>query len=154
MNYEELLLEADNHGISVDENFPFESNVQGLYIDNNIALASTLDTATEKVCILAEELGHHYTSTGNIIDLSSVQNRKQELHARLWGYNKLIGLTGILSAYKAGCKTAYDIADYLDITEEFLNEALSCYRSKYGPFVKIDNYVIYFEPYLGVFELR
>lgn len=35
-------------------------------------------------CILAEEFGHHYTSFGDIIDLSDPSNRKQEHRARLW----------------------------------------------------------------------
>ena len=90
---------------------------------------------------------------GIIIDQSSAANRKQELRARLWGYNKLIGLHGIISCYKVGCQTAYDMAEHLGVTEEFLLEALQCYRNKYGVCIKFDNYVIYFEPGLSVLEL-
>ena len=83
--YEELLEEAAAQNISVDENFPFHGNLKGLYVDQNIALSDQLETSAEKACILAEELGHHYTTTGNILDQSLVENRKQELQARVWG---------------------------------------------------------------------
>ncbi len=152
MNYENLLDDANDSGITLDEKYTFDSRLKGLYIDNNIALSSDLETSAEKSCILAEELGHHYTSSGNIIDMSIVANRKQELHARAWAYNRLIGLYGIINAYRSGCRNGYEIAEHLNITEEFLAEALQYYRNKYGLCTTIDNYVIYFEPSLGIFE--
>ena len=42
---------------------------------------------------LAEELGHHYTTVGDILDQTNVSNRKQERLARVWAYNRRIGLT-------------------------------------------------------------
>lgn len=42
-----------------------------------------LDNAeAEKACVLAEELGHHYTAVGDIIDQSYYSNRKQELRGK------------------------------------------------------------------------
>lgn len=152
MNYENLLDDANDSGITLDEKYTFDSRLKGLYIDNNIALSSALETSAEKSCILAEELGHHYTSYGNIIDMTVATNRKQELHARAWAYNRLIGLYGIINAHRAGCINGYEIAEHLNITEGFLNEALQYYRNKYGLCITVDNYVIYFEPALGVFE--
>lgn len=150
--FEELIQEASNNNVnSIDYQFT-SKNIKGLYCDGTIAIKKDL-TSTEKNCVLAEELGHHFTSSGNILDMSVTENRKQERHARLWAYNKLIGLNGIINAYKAKCKNMHDMADYLDVTEEFLTEALECYKSKYGEFVVFDNYVIYFEPNLGIFEL-
>lgn len=150
--YEELLNEAVDAGVSVDEDFPFIGNTSGLYIDGNIALSAKLDTSIEKACVLAEELGHHYTSVGNILDMTSAVNRKQERQARLHGYNRLIGLTGIINAFNAGCQNKYEIAEYLDVTEEYLEECIECYRDKYGIYKEIDNYVIYFIPHLIVFK--
>ncbi len=45
------------------------------------------------------------------------------------------------------------MAEYLEVTEEFLNDALSCYRKKYGIFTQVDHYLIIFEPSLMVMEL-
>ena len=110
-------------------------------------------TIPEKTCALAEELGHHETSVGNILDMSSAANRKQERQARLHGYNRLIGLIGIVHAFNAGCQNKYEIADFLDVTEEYLQECINCYQSKYGICTTVDNYVIYFVPYLTVTEM-
>ena len=84
--------------------------------------------------------------------MADVRNRKQERHARLWAYDRMIGLMGIASAYKAGYTNCCEMAEHLEVSEAFLLEALEAYKSKCGEFAKIDNYVIYFEP-LSVFEL-
>lgn len=44
------------------------------------------------------------------------------------------------------------MADYLHVTEEFLQEALDCYNGKYGQYASIDNYIIFFDT-LGILEL-
>jgi len=148
-----LLLEAEQYNLYVLENIEFESKAEGLIRGDVIGINRTVRTSYKRACILAEELGHYHTTAGNILDQTSSNNRKQEYKARLWSFNKLIGLNGIISAYQAGCQSAYDMAEYLNVTEEFLQEALSCYRSKYGICTKLDNYVIYFEPTIGVLEL-
>lgn len=75
------------------------------------------------------------------------------MKARIWAYNKLIGLVGIIDSFKNHYQSISESAEYLDVTEEFLNDALSYYKGKYGISVTVDNYVIYFEPSLGVLEL-
>lgn len=151
--FEHLEHEACKDGIEVIDYHFQSSKIKGLYCNNTVALSKELETNADKSSVLAEELGHHYTTVGDIIDLESVENRKQEFRARLWAYNKLIGLQGILSAYKANFHTLNEISEHLEVSEEFLAEALECYRKKYGVCTKIDNYVIYFEPHLGVMEL-
>lgn len=152
-NLEKLEKETADNNVDI-VSYPFKSNrIKGLYCDGTVALNKSIQTSNERRCVLAEELGHHYTSSGDIIDLSLTDNRKQEYRARLWSYNKLIGLHGIISAYKAGCQNAHNMAEHLDVTEEFLNEALNCYRQKYGVYTTLDNYIIYFEPSIGVFKL-
>ena len=135
------------------ESAPFRSQAEGLINNDVIGLNRTVRDSNRRACVLAEELGHYHTTVGDIMDQSSVSNRKQEYRARLWSYNKLIGLRGIIDCHNAGCQTAYDMAEYLGVTEEFLIEALQCYRNKYGYFTEYDNYIIYFEPILSVLEL-
>lgn len=151
MTYEELPKEADSMGLIVKEK-PLRSG-DGRIFNNKIAIRQDIPTETEKSCVLAEELGHYFTSAGNILDQTDIVNRKQEYRARLYGYNLQIGLRGIISAHTAGCRNLYEMADYLDVTEEYLKEALDCYRSKYGEYVKVDNYMIYFIPSLAVLEI-
>jgi len=106
----------------------------------------------KKAGVLAEELGHYYTSTGNILDQTNVSNCKQERKARLWAYDKMIGLSGIIQGYRQHCQNRYELAECLGVSEEFLQEALNCYKEKYGAYVELDGYVIFFEPALAVME--
>lgn len=149
--YEQLLSSSGENIIVVEKNF--KSQAKGLCKGNKIGISKAISTSTEKACILAEELGHHYTTVGNILGQSSVSNRKQELRARMWAYNKLIGLMGIIKSYEHGCQSYHEMAEYLDVTEEFLRDALKRYHQKYGVCTTVDNYIIYFEP-LGVVKMN
>ena len=150
MNYETLLFEADTQGLIVKEKNLKYNN--GRIKGNRIAIRKDISSTTEKACVLAEELGHHYTTAGNILDQSDTSNRKQERRARLWAYRRAFDLIDLISAYKYGCRNRYELAEYLEVTESFLQEALDTYKEKYGPYTKVDRYVVYFEP-LGVLEL-
>lgn len=151
MTYEELLIKADIEGLNVKEK-SIKGN-DGRILGKRIAIRKDIETSIEKSCVLAEELGHHYTTSGNILDMQDVRNRKQEHRARLYGYNLKIGLLGFVNAYEAGCRNLYEMAEYLEVTEEYLTEALNCYRSKYGKLTLLDNYIIYFIPQLIVMKI-
>jgi len=148
LTYEQLLIKADYIGLIVKEKpLPIsDGRIKG----NRIAIRENIETTAEKSCVLAEELGHYYTTTGNILDQSDTWNRKQEHRARLYGYNLRIGLMGLVEAYEHGCRNRYEIAEHLGITEEYLEECIHCYREKYGTYATIDNYIIYFIPSLMV----
>lgn len=149
LNYETLLKEADSQCLVVKEK-PLRAN-NGRIKGKRIAIKKNM-TTTEKACALAEELGHHYTTVGNILDQSKAENRKQERRARLWAYKRAFDLIDLISACKYGCRNRYEVAEYLDVTEEFLQEALDTYKEKYGIYRKVDNYIVYFEP-LGILEM-
>ena len=102
MNYEQLLTAADQEGLLVKEQ-PLTGH-DGLIRGSRIAIRKDIETQAEKSCVLAEEIGHYRTSSGNILDQNKVESRKQEYRARLYGYNLKIGLAGLISAYEAGCR--------------------------------------------------
>lgn len=140
---------AYDEGILIDYVDFSSERLCGLYVDGSIALKKGMDD--EKTTdILAEELGHHFTTVGNIVKIKDTSDMKQEQNARLYAYNLRIGLTGLLCAFKAHCQTAYDIAKYLGVSEEFLLEAIERYRQIYGIGTMVDNYYIRFEPTLQV----
>ena len=150
--YEKLLADADQENVIVTDQFDLsDTRFKGLYCDGTIAIKDDM-TELEKKCILAEELGHHYTSVGNILDQTDTSNRKQERRARIWAYCKLLSLDDLIDSYKCGCKNRYEIADHINVTEEFLIDCLAYYREKYGLYTKHKNYVIYFDP-LGILSL-
>ena len=144
--YENLENEACEDGIDVIH-YDFESpQIKGLYMDHTIALSRQLKTQTEKHCILAEEMGHHYTSSGNILDQKKVANRKQEHKARVWAYKKLIELPQLVEAFKYGCRNRYEIAEFLDVTEDFLEDSLNYFKTQYPQGCLLNSYFIQFYP--------
>lgn len=150
LTYEELLILSEDEGLIVKEQ-PLLAN-EGLIKGNRVAIKKDMVTSKKK-CALAEELGHHYTTIGDITAQQTTEEHKQEFRARAWAYNKLIGLMGIVNAYKTGCRNINEMAEYLEVSEEFLSEALEYYRKKYGKCTDVDNYIVCFEPYIGVVEL-
>jgi Zn-dependent peptidase ImmA (M78 family) len=151
LTYDELLSIADDLGLAVKEKplTGYNGRIKGY----KIAIRKNIPTLKEKSCILAEEIGHYLINTGDILDQSKTENRKQELKARSVAYDIQIGLSGLIEAYKANCTSAFTVADYLGVTETFLKEAVDYYRSKYGICTTVDNYIVYFEPALGVMKM-
>lgn len=151
MTYDELLEEVESQGIDV-----FEMNIgkhKGLYVDNTIALSKNIKTTKEKVCVLAEELGHHHKTSGEILGKKNINKIKQEKIARNWGYEKLVGIVQLINAFEKGIRSKHDLAEYLNVTEKFLEQAIQHYKEKYGVHYKIDNYIIYFEPTLFIAKM-
>lgn len=150
LSYDELLLEADNTGLVVKEKkLPVS---KGRIKGKRIAIRQSIPTLIEKACVLAEEIGHYHTNTYDILNQETIINRKIERAGRMWAYDKQIGLCGIIQGYHAHCQNSYELAECLNVTEDFLQEALECYREKYGVKVEFDNYFIIFEPSLAVIE--
>ena len=78
---EELIQEATDCGAEVVNHRFNSERIKGLYSDGMITISDRLETSAQQNSILGEELGHHLTSYGNILDQSDVMNRKQELRA-------------------------------------------------------------------------
>lgn len=151
MPYEKLLNEALQHNIDIYEE-PMKPRIKGLYANNVIWINKDIDTSIEKACVLAEEIGHHHTSVGDILDQSIVHNVKQEKQARKWACNHLITPEKLVLTFKEGCRSKYEVADMLEVTEAFLEEALTFYREKHGNEVKIDdNHTLFLDP-LAVYK--
>lgn len=147
--YENLLKEADLKGINVYEYDLCTDKECGYCIGNDIVINNRA-TDKQKYCVLAEELGHYKLTVGNITDLKDVRNLKQELKARRWGYEKLIGIIDLISAFEKSITGRYDLAEYFGVTEEILDETITHYRLKYGTYYKFEHYLIIFEPNLQI----
>jgi len=149
MIYEELLKEADKLGLIVKEKplRAYKGRIKGI----KIAIKKDIDSEAEKACVLAEELGHYYTSVGDILDQSKIENRKQERRARAWAYERLVSLKKLIEASNQGIRNRYELAEFLGVSERFIDEAIQYYKEKYGICHKVGDYIVYFEP-LGVLK--
>ena len=149
LNYDELISEAEQMGLIVKEK-PLQS-ADGRILNNKIVIRDSLDELRKK-CVLAEEIGHYLKNAGDILDQRNTSNSRQEDRARSWAYDRLIGLDGLVSAFECGCQTKFDVAEYLDVTTAFLDDALKKYKERYGIVVKYKEYFIYFYPCLAVLK--
>ena len=151
MTYDELLIEADKEGLLVKE-LPLQSG-DGRCRGRRIAIRQDIPTLKKKADVLAEEIGHYHTTVGRIIEQDSVAARKQEREARLWAYKVQLPLLDIVKACQAHCSNVVEMSEYLNISEDTIQDALELYRQKYGRGTYVlGDYYIQFEPYLDVFE--
>lgn len=141
MNYEDLLNEYSDEDLIIKEK-PLQSSNGRIY-NNRIAIRHDL-TTVDKTCTLAEELGHYYTTTGDILDQTNVSNRKQERRARMWAYDKLLPLQLFILTFKHGCHGIHETAEFLEVSEEFLRECVNAYYNKYGPYLEFNGYLLMF----------
>jgi Zn-dependent peptidase ImmA (M78 family) len=106
-------------------------HVQGIYIHAPgaykpvIALSNTLHTQERKLrCVLAHELGHHFTTSGHYIiaanSTSSIYATKHENLATKWAVNLMIDTYIFLECLKDGMDKQ-ELADYFYVLPEFIN---------------------------------
>ncbi|MDR1585646.1 MAG: hypothetical protein LBS07_05675 [Prevotellaceae bacterium] len=126
MTYENLLQEATDDGYTVIEKC-FKSRARGLCKGSRIGICQNL-LSNEKLCTLAEEMGHAKLTVGNIIDQTGIGNMKQEHKARCWAYRKLVSPEDICNAVKNGCHEIYEFAEALDLPEDFLQGCIAYYK--------------------------
>ena len=151
MYYESLLDEAAHHDVEVQERI-MQSRIKGLYGPGVIWINKAIGTTAEKACVLAEEIGHHHTTYGDILDQSKIVNLKQERLARKWAWERLVSPEDLVDAYHAGCQTRFEVADFLQVTEDFLGDTLAHLKAKHGEMIKVDDrHILYLEP-LAVLE--
>lgn len=122
-DYEALIAEFENE-ITIEERHMIN---RGLYCDGYAWICTDLTTA-ERRCILAEEIGHHKTSSGNILDLTSISNSKQEAAARRWAYRKLLPKHIVIAVVKDSSSIA-EAAENLGVSEDFLIDAMIYYNT-------------------------
>lgn len=143
--YDYLLDIAERNGVMVCEK-KFKSDAKGLCKGSKIGISKDLANA-EKACVLAEELGHYFTTVGNILDQSIENNRKQEKVARVWGYNHLIRIDDLIQPILDGCSNIFEVAEFLEVTAECLLEIIGAFKEKYGTVYIAGEYKIIFNDY-------
>jgi len=93
-----------------------------------IGLANSLKDAPRPYvrCILAEELGHHFTSAGYRIARTYLRYRdrleisRTEYRALKWAAQMLIPLDKLVWAFDRGIVEVWELAEYFDVTEDMV----------------------------------
>ena len=106
---EKLEQEAYEQNVPVDY-VKFKSDrLHGLYIDGSIAIRSGLSSA-QTADTLAEELEHHYTSYGNILDLPAESRNISPVSAPMTAgsdFPELSADTGIIAITCMNCQNVW-----------------------------------------------
>ena len=128
--YEKLIADYEAEDIRIFE-MEFKAQSNGYCKGKDIIIRNSLDTTT-KHCVLAEELGHYYTTTGEIYRQDTVTYIKEELKGRRWAYERAVPFQRLLDIVKTGYECVYEIAEFFNVTEQFLIDAILYYQSKFG----------------------
>lgn len=130
-----------------DVEFRFEPDMpekqKGLYMDNVVYLNPKQSTI-ELTSTIAEEIGHHLTSVGNIISQDTNEKRKQEQKARDLGSTLIVVPKDFIDCYNERFTFMWESAEYLGITTEALKEAVKTYSKMYPNGLSYKNYRIVF----------
>lgn len=148
--FEELCIK--NVWIEIEETNRLPKFQPGFYINGKIYINSNL-SETRKAEVLYEELAHHKFTYGNILDQSKWINRKFENYAKRHGYEAALPLRIIIEAHHYGVSNLYELAQYVQLSEEHVLEILEHYKQKHGIGTHYANYAITFEP-LRVYKLH
>ena len=85
-------------------------------------------------CVLAEELGHHFTSSGDLMAFARSDKigatLKQERAAVWWAVQRLVPLAALTAAIEGGTILTYELAEYFDVTERFMGTSIRFYSEK------------------------
>ena len=79
MTYDHLLIEAEKEGLIIKEKPLISSD--GRIFGKKIAIRKDIPTLCQKACVLAEEIGHHYTASGNILEQQSTKTLNRNVKA-------------------------------------------------------------------------
>lgn len=144
-------------GVKVDRSILRRSRLRGLYVGGSatrppFVLVNDRLSYREQRCVLAEEAGHHYRSIGLALDRKDSTQWKNELAGRRWAYEELIPLSSLIESWKRGNTTIYDIADDLNVTEDFLRDGIEYLHARYGVSASCAGWTVQFDPYLDVYR--
>ncbi|EMG9622364.1 hypothetical protein V5420_001618 [Listeria monocytogenes] len=121
-------------------------------INRNVVHLNPTLTEIEARCTIVEEAKHWKYTVGDITKYDSINDIKQEKFARRKAHNYLINLDDLVLCYELGITTYYEASIFLNVTEQFLLEAIENFREKYGLMYDTGKYIINFGPTIQIFK--
>ncbi|MDW3787348.1 ImmA/IrrE family metallo-endopeptidase [Staphylococcus saprophyticus] len=149
--YEELM-NVYHDEIYIDDTYSLCGKFKGFY-DNGVILIDKHLPQHHRLEILAEEIAHHKLTYGDITDQSVFNNRKFEGYARRHAMENIISIQGIIDAFKNNLHNLYEVANYFEVSEGFVQQCIINLKLRYGLSTIYKGYLIQFEP-LRVFEYK
>ena len=106
-----------------------------------IAVAPDL-TRNKKTAVAYHEAGHKYAGISGC-------RAKDEKAAEKWAAYQLLELKNIIYAViKSGCRNLYELAEVINVDEDFLKNGLKRLSEIHGEHVEMDDHVVNFCPFI------
>lgn len=132
--------------VDVDYRSLLPNGLSGIYFDYKIKLSHENDYY-KNIEVLAEEIGHYYTSDGNITNYKNINSMRQEVKARRFGVKLALPLESLIDCYEKGMwGDICSMCMHLEISVKYFENAVESYKEQFGSYVKYDGYLIEFEP--------
>lgn len=129
---QEMLSIAKKEGIKV-ERWNFEPPILGIYweppdLPPFIGLDDSLEHNRSLCrCVMAEELGHHFTTVGRFVSHTYFHYRERlsvsraEYRALRWAAGYLMPYDRLGQAYLRGIRERWELAEYFSVTEQMID---------------------------------
>lgn len=135
---QELFDLAESEGIMIEDTKVISGELLGLYVNRPeippVACVSSIISGNRRLynCVLAEELGHHFTTPpGNYIPYEVVDHRKKldisriERKAERWSALFLVPQRELDKALlDLKLATVWELADHFNVTDELMRDRL------------------------------
>ena len=130
MHVHKLYNIAEKYDIMVGaKDLPLPSMAVEVYGIKAIALRHDLTAEQERVC-LAHELGHHVKGALYKKDTLVFTRGQCEYKADKWAVHKLIPIRSLYAAFRKGYVQIWQLAEYFDVTEEFVQRTIEIYKQE------------------------
>lgn len=97
----------------------------GIFID-----ISQLNTSAEELCIIAHEYGHCITGSTHSLSSKFDLIEKHEYKANKAAVHLLVPYNDYIAAIKSGYIESWQLAEYFDVTEDFIRLANKIYKNE------------------------
>ncbi|MFD1425464.1 ImmA/IrrE family metallo-endopeptidase [Kroppenstedtia sanguinis] len=135
----ELVNEANRLGLPVLF-CSFNSELKGLYTGGQEPAVIINDSIRTDIpllrCVLAEEIGHHYTSVGfgfpspYRINQTHLEIIRGENSAWRWAATRLIPTKKLIQSVRKGITDPWDLADHFRVVEPMIHFRLEIYKRR------------------------
>lgn len=124
---------AEKHHIDVDWfSLPVTPSLSVKLPDNSCAIGIDpwkMETIAEETVCLAHELGHCETDSFYDPTTGLPVKQKCENRADRWAIQRLVPRREFFRAVESGCTEVWQLADYFNVTEEFMRKAMCYYTN-------------------------
>lgn len=100
------------------------SDTVGIFIDYN-----KIDTLAEEKMLLSHEIGHCKTGAMYSPDTAFETKERCEYRADKWAVYNLLPFRKLKTAVKKGYTEVWQLAEYFDVTEDFIKTAFKVYQN-------------------------